>query len=115
MPEDSVLTSPQRTTLLIEALKGYQEGFNTSAYSTMGFLLIAAGWLITSDEARCFLNSHPGVVIAGVAAIVLGSLAFVFVSFRVYRLSARIANGLELMPGTQGLYEHYRIAAVSMC
>jgi len=110
-----LLTQQQRTTLLIDALRGYQVGFNTSAYSTMGFLVVAAGWLVTSSDARSFLMVHPGVVNAGIGAMVLGSLAFVVVAFRVYRLSARIAKSLEVMPGTQGVYEHYRITAVGVC
>jgi len=48
---------PTDPMLLLDALKFFRENFISSAYSTMGFTIIAAGWLIPSKPAREFIHA----------------------------------------------------------
>jgi hypothetical protein len=61
MAEEEVISA------LMEALKFFREQYLSSAYSTMGFTVIGAGWLITSRSARVFIHSHRwlGILAAG--------------------------------------------------
>jgi len=87
-----------RLKLLIDALKHYQDGFTKSAYSSMGFLLLVAGWLMTSKPAREFLVSEPTVGRVGIAVMALSAAGYLMMSLRIQRLSQGIADRLTAMP-----------------
>ena len=67
---------PTDPKLLLDALKFYRENFISSAYSTMGFSVVAAGWLITSKSAQEFIRNRRWLGWVSIAMIVLSYVGY---------------------------------------
>ena len=95
---------------LFDALKDYQGKALDSGYKTLGFMVIALGWLMTSKDTRQFLESHPGVCNAGIVFLAVGCVCYALMSFRMYRLSQSVARKLDALNyADQDVYSHYII------
>lgn len=100
--------------ILLEALKGYQTSFLDSGYKTLGFMVIALGWLITSDGARKFLTTHENIRLAALLFLGLGVIGYGFMAYRVYSLSRSVLIKLERLGyASREVYEHYAISKVA--
>lgn len=106
---DPTITDADRVKLMVDALKHYQDGFTKSSYSSMGFQLLVAGWLMTSHDAQGFLGAHPTLGSVGIAIIILCAAGYVMMSVRIQRLSQGIGDRLATIPGAGGTYEHFVI------
>lgn len=95
---------------LLKAISQYQENFVSSAYSTMGFLLLVDGWLVTSTSARAFIHRHKTLAWVGIFLAVVNLLAYAYISFDIQAISQNIYSQLASIPGTEGLYEHYLLS-----
>jgi hypothetical protein len=114
----SDLTDPQAERLsraevfkaLFEALKDYQSKALDSGYKTLGFMVVALGWLMTSKDTRDFLHSHSDVRCASVGFLVVGGFCYLFMSRRMYKLSQSIAKKLDTLNyASHDVYDHYII------
>jgi len=101
MPEEEAIK------ILIEALKYYRDGFHSSAYSTMGFTALAAGWLITSQSARDFIHSHRWLGWSAIAMIMASFAGYWKMAIGVMKLSLEVSGKLHTYGNAAGLYEHY--------
>jgi hypothetical protein len=99
---------------LMESLKFFRDQYLSSAYSTMGFTAIAAGWLITSRSARLFLHSHRWLGLSSLFLIVLTYIGYWRMSLGVQTLSQIISDKLSMHSAAQGLYEHYALTLPSV-
>jgi len=95
--------------LLLDALKFYRENFISSAYSTMGFTVVAVGWLITSKSAQDFIRSHRWLGLTSIVMIVITYIAYWRMSLGVQRASHDIAAALQ---GRMEdiVYKHYELS-----
>ena len=98
---------------LLEALKGYQASSLDSGYKTLGFMVIALGWLITSEAARTFLKANWYIKFAALVFLGLSVIGYGFMAYRVYSLSRSVLAKLERLGyATREVYEHYAISRV---
>ena len=94
---------------LIESLRYFQTEFNSSAYSTMGFTVVAGGWLMTSKSARAFVHAHYGLACVAIGLVALAFLGYAWMCLRIQELSQGIYDRLVAIPAAQGLFEHHRL------
>lgn len=104
------MESQEKTRYLITALKDYQSNFNSSAYQTMGFSLVAAGWLMTSKEARGFLHANQWLAYVAIGLLIVSFFGYWWMAWRVHKLSQNIYQQLQGIKGAEGLYEHYLLS-----
>lgn len=100
---------PTDPKLLLDALKFYRENFISSAYSTMGFSVVAAGWLITSKSAQEFIRNRRWLGWVSIAMIVLSYVGYWRMALAVQSWSQAIAEAL----GThyeEIIYKHYELS-----
>jgi len=96
--------------ILFEALKDYQSKALSSGYKTLGFMVAALGWVMTSEETRKFLQSNQMIRHASVAFLILGCVAYALMSYRMYSLSRLVAQRLAVLDyASSDVYDHYRI------
>jgi hypothetical protein len=87
--------------VLYESLKDYHIGYIDSAFKIAGFLVLVAGWLITSKDARHLLATDPAGRRLLASGLMFGTVIYGFISWRVYVLSQRgfrKLNELNFMP-----------------
>ncbi|NJR60034.1 MAG: hypothetical protein HC769_15030 [Cyanobacteria bacterium CRU_2_1] len=60
-------------------------------WGSFGFLLIAIGWIMTSERAWIFLHEHKGIRVAGIVSIIL-----IFV-FNIYTLRQAEQTSAQLL------------------
>ena len=108
------MDSQEQFKILLDALKGYQASFLDSGYKTLGFMVVALGWLITSDGARKFLQAHWHIRLAALVFLGLGVIGYGFMAYRGYALSRSVYAKLEqLNYAKREVYEHYVISKVA--
>lgn len=96
---------------LLEALKGYQASALDNGYKTLGFMVVALGWLITSEGARTFLKANGYIRLAALVFLGLSVIGYGFMAYRVYSLSRSVFAKLERLGyATRDVYEHYVIS-----
>jgi hypothetical protein len=81
--------------VLYESLKGYHVGYLDSAFKIAGFLVLMAGWLLTSRDARHFLATNAGGRRLLVSGLAFGALIYGVLSWRVYALSQQTLRELQ--------------------
>jgi hypothetical protein len=107
------LESQEEFKTLLEALKGYQANSLDSGYKTLGFMVIALGWLITSEGARTFLKANWNIRFATLIFLGLSVIGYGFMAYRVYSLSRSVLAKLERLGyAKREVYEHYAISKV---
>ncbi|MBI5825480.1 MAG: hypothetical protein HZB18_15735 [Chloroflexi bacterium] len=94
---------------LLNALIFFRSQYLSASYSTMGFTIIAAGWLVTSRSARVFLNSHRWLGLSSIFMIILTYIGYWKLSLGVQAISQGIADKLSKFVDASGMYEHYII------
>ena len=94
---------------LLNALIFFRSQYLSNSYSSMGFTVIAAGWLITSRSARVFLNSHRWLGLSSIFLMILTYIGYWKLSLGVQAISQGIADKLSKLVDAPGLYEHYTI------
>ena len=95
--------------LLIEALRDYKTDFVSTGYSTMGFLLLVVGWLLTSSSAREYIRSHASISIIGIVLIISSFIGYLIGATMVLDTSERIADALSQADTTEIVYRHYQL------
>lgn len=97
--------------LLYSKLKYFNDSSLDSAFKVTGFLILVTGWVVTSDNARAFLQSDPVVRWAAVLVVLMAAVAFAVVARGMMRQSQqtfRALQALSYMPA-----EHFRDLAIS--
>jgi hypothetical protein len=92
---------------LMEAIRFFREQHLSSAYSTMGFTVVAAGWLITSRSARVFIHSHRWLGITGIVMLFASYIGYWRISLGVQAASQGIADQLVSLQVDRSVYGHY--------
>src|SRR5687767_12872457 len=100
MTEDEMIAS------LMEAIKFFREQYLSSAYSTMGFTVIVAGWLITSRSARVFIHTHRWLGISGITILILSYIGYWRMSLGVQSASQRIVDKLAALHVDASVFDH---------
>ncbi len=106
---DEKFTLTDKIEHLVDAMATFHSTFNSNGYSSMGFMVVVVGWLITSKEARRFLHSHPTVIYASIIIVVLNSVVYMYMAFGLQEISQGLHTQLLKIPAAQGLYEHFLI------
>ena len=90
---------------LLEALITNREAYLHNIWATLGFLLLAIGWFLTSKDSRNFLSEHKMVRLSCSGSVGLLFIIHVLVLFNTYRLSAKLVTEINLLPkeGKNGL------------
>jgi len=104
------METAETITALLEAIKFFREQYFSSAYSTMGFTIISAGWLITSQSARVFLHSHRWLGMSAIIMLILTYIGYWEMSLGVQALSQGISNQLMLLGVDKVVFEHYELS-----
>ncbi|MEM6333608.1 MAG: hypothetical protein AAF823_09755 [Planctomycetota bacterium] len=95
---------------LIDALGTFRQDFVSSGYSTMAFLLLAVGWLITSKSARAFLSAHHWLAWTAVLLTGLNFVGYAWVSLKIQDTSQSIFDTLTKLEPDKEVYEHHLIS-----
>lgn len=77
----------ERFELLYANLKYYRDSSIDSVFKVAGFLIIVAGWLVTSKDGRAFLASNLLTRIAAVTVILAIAVVYTAIAMRVMRHS----------------------------
>lgn len=104
MAEEEVISA------LMEAIKFFREQHLSSAYSTMGFTVVGAGWLITSRSARVFIHSHRWLGITGIVILFASYIGYWRMSLGVQAASQGIADQLAILQVDKSVYGHYTLS-----
>jgi hypothetical protein len=90
---------------LLEALINNREAYLHNFWATLGFLILAIGWFIKSNESRIFLKEHEKVRISCSVSVGLLFIIHVLVLFNTYRLSNNLVNEIKSLniEGSNGL------------
>ena len=83
----STATPKEQFDLLYGELKYYRDSAVDSVFKVAGFFLILGGWLVTSKDARAFLESSFPVRLAAVVVIVVIAAVYTLIAIRVMRHS----------------------------
>lgn len=95
--------------LLLEALRFYRENFISSAYSTMGFTVVAIGWLVTSKSAQDFIRPRRWLGLASIIMIAASYAGYWRMALAVQSSSHAIATELS-KHYQQIVYGHYELS-----
>lgn len=102
---------PSDLEMLIEALSKFQENFVSTSYSTMGFLLVISGWLITSSDAQGFLNKHKPLILLGIVFLILAMIGYAVGAFHIQRTSQDIFDYLKDVKSVEeSWFKHYLLS-----
>lgn len=104
------MENSEQVILLIDALIYFKDQITSAGFTSVGFLVITLGWLLTSSDSRKFLSNHnscTNILILLICGIFIG---FVFLTAFLFQNSITIAKTLEGFPGiNSNLYQHYII------
>ena len=104
-------TTEQEFELLYEALGDILQRTYSNTTKFCGFLILAIGWIVTSEEARAFMSSQPSIPIAGSLLAILSTLLIVMLCFSEYRKSHEIYLQLKDLRHVSSLvFEHRRLS-----
>lgn len=81
--------------VLYPTLCEIQRSLLDSTTKVAGFLLLAAGWLATSDSARAFIRSDSLICNTSIMAVLGVTILSTYVSWTAYSASDRIATQIE--------------------
>lgn len=81
--------------LLYAKLVYYRDSAIESVFKVVGFLVLATGWIITSDKAREFVSSDPLVRWSAVTVIVFVAVTFAVIATQVTRQSLQTFEALK--------------------
>lgn len=73
---------------LFEILKDLNKSYFQNVMSTLGFVLLAIGWVVTSEKSRSFLGSSKSIRFSSVAVVGIISMIHSILSIGAYFLSA---------------------------
>jgi len=104
------MTESEIIRTLMDALKFYRENFISSSYSTMGFTIVAVGWLITSKSAQDFFRSHRRLSVAAIAMLIVSFIAYWRLALGVWALSHAIAEKLSTHI-ERSLFQYYELSS----
>ncbi|WP_367392481.1 hypothetical protein [Lewinella sp. LCG006] len=104
-----------KVTHLISTLSTFQERFVTGAYSTMGIYLLILGWILTSNDARAFLNKNAYLLKYVILLLAASYIFYVIGLFYIQSISAEIVNWLHENKIEEILYKHYVISFEGTC
>lgn len=104
------MANAEQIGLLIEALIYFKDQITSAGFTSIGFLVITLGWLLTSNDTRKFLSNHiscTNILILLICGIFVG---FAFLTAMLYQNSIVIAGTLEgFQEIDSNLYQHYII------
>jgi len=83
---------------LLEALITNREAYLHNFWATLGFLILAIGWFLTSKEPRNFLNAHDKIKLSCSISVGLLFIIHVLVLFNTYRLSGKLVSEINSLP-----------------
>jgi hypothetical protein len=95
--------------ILIEALIYFKDQITTAAFSNMTLLVVTLGWLITSESARKFLNTHKICINYFIALIIGIFVGFVVFTYILYGNSCKIYDTLKESGIGKEFFQHYAI------
>jgi hypothetical protein len=115
-PIESGPPKKEQFELLYGILKTLHDGALDAVLKVMGFLLLAMGWVVTSESARVFLAGDRTLQWATVLVLAMAALLFALFALRVVRESratARAIEALDYMPAQhfQAMTAHPAVAA----
>ena len=90
-------TRKEQFELLYGILKSYHDNSLETVLKAMGFLLLATGWVVTSESARVFLAGDRILQWATIAVLAMAALLFVLFAQRVLRESRATFQALEAL------------------
>ncbi len=99
---------------LVKSLSAYREDFISHAYSTMGFLLLILGWIVTSKEARLFISQNHLTAKAAILCLILNNIAYAVLSFVVLGRMRSIVQKLDSIGDYKVLYGHHEMSTWSI-
>lgn len=68
------MTQKEFFLFLFEILKKLNASYVGNTMATLGFILLAIGWIVTSDKARIFLSSSKIVKFGSIGVIIVIAL-----------------------------------------
>jgi hypothetical protein len=96
-------TAKEKFDLLYTKLKYYHDSSIDSVFKVAGFLIILAGWIITSKDTRIFLKDNYLIKLTAIFVILIVALTYTLIAVRVMRRSKQVFNMLKelgYMPAT---------------
>lgn len=95
---------------LFEILKNLNASYVENTMATLGFILLAIGWIITSEKARTFLSSDKTVKLVSISVIAVIALIHTIVSLAIWEESDQIFEQLKmLMYMNEKYYDLYKL------
>lgn len=94
-------TRQARFELAYESMTNATREYVNDALKTIGFLLLAAGWLVSSDRSRKFLRESRRAHRAALVVVPLAAVIHVWLALGTYRLSqskVALLENLDYMP-----------------
>jgi hypothetical protein len=88
-------TKKEQFELLYGILKSLHDNSLDTVLKAMGFLLLAMGWVVTSESARVFLAGDRTLRWAAVSVLAMAAILFALFAIRVVRQSMATSRALE--------------------
>lgn len=97
MSDPTTAGAKEQFELLFSKLKHLNDSALDSAFKVTGFLILVTGWVVTSDNARAFLQDDPVVRWAAVLVVGMAAVAFAVVARGMTRQSQQTLQALEAL------------------
>ena len=94
---------------LHSALVEYQLRFINTSLTGTGLILIVIGWVVTNNETRAFLTTHPELRLAGAVAILTTAAAYLFLAGRMFQVIRQLGVQLIALDYFPRAYYEYRV------
>ena len=106
------MENTKRLDLFYDALKDEYKSYVDDVVKSIGFLVVAIGWIMTSDGARAFLTNGQVNTVALACTVVLGACNLVIYIGHYFR-SARLKQQILLLDSEASeLVANYAIRVV---
>jgi len=95
---------------LFEIFKDQNKSYFQNVMGTLGFVLLAIGWVVTSEKSRSFLASSALVKFGAITVVGVIALIHSTISIGAYYVSAQKFNQLVALKFTEvQYYEMYKL------
>jgi hypothetical protein len=90
-------TKKEQFEVLYGVLKSYRDSSLDTVLKVMGFLILAMGWVVTSENARAFIAGDVTVKWASVTVVLATAVLFALFAIRVLRQSRATFRALKAL------------------
>ncbi len=105
------MENPEAFNFLFDILKDLNKSYSQNVMSTLGFILLTIGWIITSDKSRSFLSSSNSIRFSAIAVVGIIALIHSVVCIGAYCVTeAKFTQLVSLKYANVDYFQIYKLS-----